>query len=249
MNFLNPYIEIYLRYPNVNQHELVPFYREVLWLFSKNLNNRLRMFQHRVNIEIEDGYKVPGNFRFESIYVYRTSIDIETFKQLDELSQRKEILDLVYKGFISLANEFDWDKESITDAYNQSIGDNCEFVYRTDFKISRNKKYKGRIRINLDERLTTFTAELVNIQTDELRATQLLQTEQGNFAWWRSVREFGWIDSDHFGLKLMKGEIWITANTDTTEVSETIKPKKSSNKLLEGLLKQLKEPIQAFKRV
>ena len=205
------------------------------------------MFQHRVNIEIEEGFEEPRNFRFDSIYAYKTSLNIENFKQLDELSQRKEILELVHKGFISLADEYDWDTNAITDAYNQSIEDNYEFVYRTDFKLSRNKKFKGCIRINLEVRLTTFTAELVNIQTEELLTTQLLQTEQGNFAWWRSVREFGWLDSDNFGLKLMKGEIWITANTKTAELNETFKPKKSSNKMLEGFLKQLKELIQPFK--
>lgn len=244
MNFLNPYIEIYLRYPVVSENELIPFYREVLWLFSKNLNNRLRMFQHRVNIEIKDGYEVPRNFRFGSIYAYQTSIDIENFKQLDELSQRKKILELVYKGFISLANEFSWDTDAITDTYNKSIQDNYQFIYRTDLKLSRNKKFKGCIRINLEGRLTTFTSEILNIETNELQTTQLLQTEQGNFGWWRSIREFGWMDSDNFGLKLMKGEIWITANTNTGQLSETFKPKKSSNNLLENFLKQLKEPIQ-----
>ncbi|NQZ78854.1 MAG: hypothetical protein HRT61_22470 [Ekhidna sp.] len=205
------------------------------------------MFQHRVNIEIKDGYEEPRNFQFESIYAYRTSIDIESFKQLDELSQRKEILELVHKGFISLANEFGWDTNAIADAYNKSIKDNYEFVYRTDSKLSRNKKYKGSIRINLTGRLTTFTSELLNIQTEELQTTQLLQTEQGNFAWWRSIREFGWMDSDNFGLKLMKGEVWITSNTHSFELTETFKPKKNSNKLLEGFLKELKEPIQSIK--
>ena len=205
------------------------------------------MFQHRVNIEIEGGYEKPRNFRFESIYAYRTSIDIESFKQLDELSQRKVILELVYKGFISLANEYGWDTDAILDVYNQSIEDKYEFVYRTSSKLSRNKKYKGRIRINLTGRLTTFTSELLNVQTEELQTTPLLQTEQGNFAWWRSIREFGWMDSDNFGLKLMKGEVWITANSHSIELSETFKPKKSSKKLLEGFLKQLKEPIQPIK--
>ncbi len=205
------------------------------------------MFRHRVNIEIEDGYEEPRNFGFESIYAYRTSIDIESFKQLDELSQRKKLLELVYKGFISLANEFGWDTDAIADAYNQSIEDNYEFDYRTDSKLSRNKKFKGCIRITLTGRLTTFTSELLNIQTEELQSTQLLQTEQGNFAWWRSIREFGWMDSDNFGLKLMKGEVWITANTHSAELRETFKPKKSSKKLLKGFLKQLKEPIQPIK--
>jgi len=243
MNFLNPYIEIYLRKPGANQHELISFYREVLWLFSKNLNNRLRMYQHRVNILIEDGYEIPRNFRFGSIYEYRTTIDIETFRHLDNISQRKEILEIVYKGFVSLAKEYNWDLDAINEAYKHSIEENFEFIYYTDFKLSSNKKYKGRIRINLEERLATFTSELISLENEELLSTVLLKTDEGNFSWWKYLREFGWMDQDNFGLKIMKGEIWITANTTTNKVIETFQPKKSTINLLVGFLEELKEPI------
>lgn len=249
MNFLNPYIEIYLRYRNEDQHELMPFYREVLWLFSKNLDNRLRMFQHRVNIEIEEGYDIPQNCKFDSIYSYQTSIDLTNFKKLDEHSKRKQILELVHSGFNSLAEEFNWDKEAIADAYKKSVEENYGFVYYTDYKLSRNRKFKGRIRIDLDKRLAIFTSELLGLKTGDLRTAELLQTAQGNFAWWRYIREFGWMDSENFGLKLKNGQVWITINTISGEVTGTINPKKSDYRSLEDFLKKLKEPIKPLRSV
>ena len=243
MNFLNPYLEIYLRYPNEDQDELIPFYREVLWLFSKNLNNRLRMFQNRVNIEIEDIRESPRNFKFEGIYAYQTSIDIDKFKELDEQSKRKELLDLVNESLTSLANEFGWHIEAIKDAYEKSIEENYQFVYHSDFKLNRSRKLKGRIRINLDKRLTTFTSEIIDLETSSLSEIELLQTEQGNFAWWRSIRDYGWMDNQNFGLKLMKGELWLTVNTSTLDLTETFKPKKRDNQQLKNFLEQLRAPI------
>jgi hypothetical protein len=243
MNFLNPLPEIYLRYPNVDQYEIMPFYREVLWLFSKHLNNRLKMFKHRVNIEIEEVYSNPRNLQFGSIYAYQTCIDIEEFKSLDELAKRKIILNLVHSGFTSLATEHNWNKEFINDAYKKSIADNFKFVYHTDFKLSRNKKQKGRIRINLKDRLTTFTAEISDVKEERMMTTELLQTEQGNFAWWRSIKDFGWMDSDNFGIKLMKGEIWLTSNSELNVNSINFKPKKSKIEQLESYLKNLQGPI------
>ena len=247
MNFLNPLLEIYLRYPNVNQDDIMPFYREVLWLISKHLNNRLKMFKHRVNIEIEEVHSNPRNFQFGSIYAYQTCIDIEEFVNLDELSKRKTLLELIHTGLLSLATEHNWNKEIIDDAYNKSIKDNYQFVYHTDFKLSRNKKQKGRIRINLNERLATFTSEIVNIDSNETSTQLLLETEQGNFAWWRSVKDFGWMDSNNFGLKLMKGEIWLTSNPDLDKTSVDFKPKKSKKVELESFLTQLQEPIKCYK--
>lgn len=200
------------------------------------------MFQHRVNIEIEEGYDIPKNFRFDSIYAHRTSLDIDNFKKFNEPSKRRRILELVYSGFTSLASEFGWEQEFIDDAYDKSINENCHFVYHTDFKLSRNRKCKGRIRINLNKRLVRFTSEIIDTNSGEMQTVELLQTEEGNFAWWRSIREFGWLDVDNFGLKLMKGEIWVAVNTNTNEVNEIFKPKKTNTQQLEEFLRELKEP-------
>jgi len=246
MNFLNPYIEIYLHDPNENQHEIMPFYREVVWLFSKNLDNGLKMFQHRVNIDIKGSREKIVNLKFGSIYTHHTGINIKESKQLNEHSKRKAILELVHSAFISLANQFNWDKEVINHAYQESINENFQFVYYTDFKVSRNGKFKGRIRINLKERLTTFTSELCEVGSSDFHLVKLLETEQGNFGWWKSIRDFGWMDPDNFGLKLMQGEIWIVDNTNSLEVREVFKPSKNSPSRLDNFLLRLKEPIIPF---
>ncbi len=241
MNFLNPLLEIYVRYPDVKQDEVMPFYREVLWLFSKHLNNRLKMFQHRVNIEIEDVFSRPKNFQFGSIYAYQTKIDINAFIELDELSKRKTILQLIYEGLTSLAKEHNWDQQCIEDAYKKSIADNYDFVYHTDYKSSRNKRHKGRIRINLENRTVKFSAEILDVKNNKSISIELLQTEQGNFAWWRSIKEFGWMDSNNFGLKFNNGQIWLTADTEKGEIQTNLKPKKDNEKQLLSFLRNLQE--------
>ncbi|MCE7992990.1 MAG: hypothetical protein HEP71_13460 [Roseivirga sp.] len=246
MNFLNPLLEIYLSYPQVDKYEVMPFYREVLWLFSKHLDNRLKMFKHRVNIEIEEAFSEPGNLHFGSIYTYQTRIDIEEFVNFSEQSKRKVILELVYAGLTSLANEHNWDQRCIDDAYEKSVEDNYRFVYRSDFKLSRNKKQKGRIRINLTEHLATFTSEIGRINDENLMAQVLLETDQVNFSWGKDIREFGWMDSNNFGLKLAKGQIWLTSNPELEEVSIRYVPKHSKLEHLESYLNNLKKPLTAY---
>ncbi|WP_346757260.1 hypothetical protein [Agaribacillus aureus] len=196
-----------------------------------------------MNIEIEDVWESPRNFKFEGIYAYQTSIDIEKFKELDEKSKRKKLLDLVHEGLTSLAIEFGWDIEAIKDAYIKSIDENYKFVYHSDFKLNRSRKLKGRIRINLNKRLTTFTAEIIDLESNSLSECELLQTEQRNFAWWKSIRDYGWMDNHNFGLKLEKGELWLTTNTSIPNLTETFKPKKSNIQQLKNFLEQIREPV------
>lgn len=241
MNFLNPYIEIYIRPKELTDKIRIPFYREVLWLFSKNLENGLKMFQHRVNIILTDSEEKKKNKKFASIYEHSVKIDYEKFEVLNDNSKKEFLLEIIYNGFMELATEFSWDKEVINRSYQKSKKENYQFIYHTDFKSNRNRKDKGRIAITLKDNLVTFYSEIYNSKRNELLSAELLTTEETNFSWWRKIKEYGWFDKLNFGLKLMDGEVWIVSNKDKAEVKEVYNPKNKDIQEIENFLKKLKE--------
>tara|TARA_B100001245_G_C22882651_1_gene424575 strand:- start:686 stop:1420 length:735 start_codon:yes stop_codon:yes gene_type:complete len=243
MNFLNPYLELYCKSPELEEIGIESFYREILWLFLKNLDNRLKMFQHRVNININNASNTTYNQQFGSIYSHNTSINLDSFKTKEEIKQREELLNLVFKSFNSLAEEFNWDKDVIYDAYKKSIRDKYQFAYFTEYKSSRDKIHQGRIRINLENRTCIFTSEVINTSTGILKTKTLLETEQGNFAWWRMIKEFGWLNSNMFGLKLMKGAIWLTTDKSSEKFEQIINQEIINQDKIDEFLKELYEPI------
>jgi hypothetical protein len=61
INFINPLLEIYCRPEELRSKLSISFYREILWIFLKHLDNRLKMFQHRINIVFVDSDSLAGN--------------------------------------------------------------------------------------------------------------------------------------------------------------------------------------------
>ena len=76
MNFVNPYIEIYFRPDTLRVDNNIPFYKEVSWTFLKNIENRLKLFQHRVNIVIVDSTFMGCDF---IIYIFPRYISLDTY--------------------------------------------------------------------------------------------------------------------------------------------------------------------------
>jgi len=236
MNF-NPYLTIY--YPDLKNEEL-SFDREIGWIFLKNLDNRLGLRQHRVNITIEDSNSVNYNRRFfKSIFEHFIGIDWKEFQSKDMQDKKIQLLKIIYNGFLSLAEEFDWDKEIIIDTYSKSLNDNYLFNYKTEPKMNRQKKIESYIKLDIHGSIAKISAIAMNKITNETTIKELLITDEDNLSWWREIREYGWLDNSHFGLKLKKGEIWLTLNVETKEIKNIFKPKNKTLEQLETFMTEL----------
>ena len=239
MNFINPYIEIYYRPESLKERFDISFYKEILWLFLKNLDNRLKMYKHRVNIVFVDSESLTGSFRFGSIYENRVFINITDFEKQNEYNKRKTLLEIVYNTFIELANVNGWDKDIIKDAYKKSMKDNYQFSYQTDFKTNRNKEARGNIKLSLTENAVTLTAKVEKTNSDEKIESDLLIIGEHIISWHRLIREFGWYDNSRFGLKFLSGQLWILVNLENMQTETIINPKKRLRSDIELFLNEL----------
>jgi hypothetical protein len=241
MNFINPYIEHYFHLRNSMYETIMPFSTEVYWLFLKNLNNRLKLFQHRVNINFVDMDVATSAYRSASIYSFNARFDHQSVKALNDSDKNAWLLDTVFEAFNALADEFNWDKEAITNAYRKSISEGLHFSYQTEVKQNRQKNKRGWLEMSLDRRILTIKVKIANKDSDQEITFDLLRTNEDNVSWWREIGKFGWLDNVRFGLKLHGGEMWITCNVDTLERETIFKAKNYTRKELERSLLELQK--------
>jgi len=241
MNFINPYTEIYFRPQSLKTENHLPFYKEVIWIFLKNLDNKLKLFQHRLNIVFTDTEESRKTMKFGSIYEYRQRIE-KPFNEIQESEKRRKLLEIVYQAFVQIGTENNWDLDVIENAYLKSINEIGVFEYFTDNKISKNKQLSGQIKMDLKGNSLTFFALINEINSDTTRHFKLLETSEDNLSWHRMFKEFGWLDNQKFGLKLLSGELWIVLNFENGEVEEIKRPKKLELKKIEDVLNDLKKP-------
>jgi len=241
MNFVNPYIEIYFRPETLRTRNNIPFYKEVSWTFLKNVGNRLKLFQHRLNIVITDTEPLKKTMKFGSIYEYSLKLD-KSFNEIADSEKRRKLLDLIYDAFKLVGVENNWDISVIEDAYIKSLNQIDKFEYLTEIKLNRNKQLSGQIKLTLEGNVLTFHVEVCHINKNTKEIFKLFELSEDNFSWNRMIKEFGWLDNVRFGLKLLSGDLWIMINVENGQVEEFKRPKKFDLKKIEDYLTELKKP-------
>ena len=239
MNFINPFISLYFRPTKLYDRTYFPFENEIFWGFLKNLDNRLGLYRHRVNIVfVNDEVKaIPA--RYGSIFEYEKKFD-KAWGELREQSKRKLLLDIVYEAFTAIGKKFDWDLDVIEDAYIKSITEVGQFKYVTASKNNRSKTLSGQIRLVLTGRELTISAIITDNKNDSEKIFRLLTTDEDTLSWEQRIRKFGWYDNQKFGLKFLSGDLWILINVDNGQIQEIKTPKKASIEKIEKYLIELK---------
>lgn len=241
MNFVNPYIEIYFNPKTLKAENNIPFYKEVSWIYLKNLDNKLRLFQHRLNIEIIDRVPLRKTMKFGSVYCYTLMLD-QPFNTLSDTDKRRKFLDIIYEAFNVVGDENNWDLDVIEEAYKKSLNQLDRFEYFTKSKLNRNKQSSGQIELTLNGNWLSIHANIDLLTTNQKKRIRLIDTGEHNLSWSRMFKEFGWYDNFKFGLKFLKGDLWIVINTENGQVEELIKPNRFDLKKIETYLDELKEP-------
>ncbi len=245
MNIINPYTEIYFRPESLKTENHLPFYKEVIWTFLKNLDNKLKLFQHRLNIVFIDTEDTKRTMKFGSIFEYRLRLE-RPFNKIEESEKRRQLLKIIYQAFIQVGTENKWDLNVIENAYLRSINEIGAFEYLTDDRINKTKQLSGQIKMELRENLLTFYIVFKEIKNDTVKLCKLLETGEDNLSWRRMFKEFGWLDNQRFGLKFLTGDLWLIVNFETGQVEEFKRPKKFDLKKIEDYLFELKKPAYNF---
>lgn len=241
MNFINPYLEIYFRPDSFREQNNISFYKEVCWTFLKNIDNRLKLFQHRINIVISDIEPTKKTMRFGSIYECSWKLS-QPFNDFPEIKKREKLLCLIYESFKLLGDEYNWDLNVIDDAYLKSTNQIENFEFRTENKLNRNKQLLGQIKFLLEKNTVTFFVEINEVSQKSNDVVKLFETSEDNLSWNRMFKEFGWFDNARFGLKFLNGELWIVLNIENGKVEELKRPKKFEIKKIDSYLEILKRP-------
>jgi len=241
MNFINPYIEIYFRPDILRTKNSIPFYKEVSWTFLKNIDKRLKLFQHRLNIVIVDTEPLQKTMKFGSVYEYYLKLD-RPFNDIIDVEKRKMLLDIIYSAFKKLGTENNWDLNVIEDAYLKSLNQIDKFEYSTETKLSKDKQLKGQLKLTLKENVLTFHVEVIHLTNSSKEIFKLFDTSEDNLSWDRMFKEFGWLDNKRFGLKFLTGDLWIVINIENGQVEVARRPKKFDLKKVEDYLTELKKP-------
>lgn len=247
MNFIHPYLEIYFKPTELREEVEIPFYKEVVWIFLKNLDSRLKLLQHRLNINFTNDTPTREFWQFGSIFMYDIKLDKQFFKDAGELEKREKLLDIIYLAFSILGKEYEWNQTAIEDAYIKSKPEINKFEYYTEFKINRNKKYSGQLRLQLFGNELQIVAIIKNNHDGKCLNFNLLNTDEGNLSWYRRIKKFGWLDNNKFGLKFIDGDLWIVLDVENNVVKDIVKPKKSTLGKINELMVELKKP--AYKTV
>lgn len=241
MNFANPFIEVYFRPQTLKSENDIPFYKEVCWIFLKNIDNRLKLYQHRINIEISETAPRNNTMKFGSIYGYILKLD-KSFNETIDSERRRKFLDLIHDALNILGTENNWDLAVVEDAYKKSLGQLDKFEYLTKKKMNRSKHKSGQIELTLKGNWLSFHVHIFNLETSQKEKIKLFDTSEDNLSWNRMFKEFGWYDNSRFGLKFLKGDLWIVINIENGQVEELINPNKFDLKKISKYLEELKKP-------
>ena len=241
MNFINPYIEFYFADDEIKSDNNIKFHKEVSWTFLKNINNRLKLNRHRLNIEFVNEKPLHETIKFGSIFIYQLKLE-KPFNEIIESEKRRKLLDIIYTAFLKLGVVNNWDLEIIEDAYLKSLEEIDHFEYSTEIKLQKNKQYYGQLKLTLVKNKLTFNAEIIDLTNHSNKIYKLLETNEDNLSWNKMFKDVGWLDNDRFGLKFLNGDLWIVVNMVTEQVEELIRPKKFDLKKIEELLLAINKP-------
>jgi len=241
VNFVNPYIEVYFNPEKLKAENKIPFYKEVCWIYLKNIDNRLKLFRHRINIELIDFVPVSKTMQFGSVYKYTLMPD-QPFNALGSADKRRKFLDVVYEAFKELGKENNWDLIVLEDAYQKSIPQLDKFEYYTESKLNRSKQISGQLELTLDGNWLSFHAIFCYLETNQKQKIKLFDSSEDNLSWGRMFKEYGWYDHVRFGLQFLKGDLWIVINTESGNVEEIIRPNWFDLQKIEAYLEELKKP-------
>ncbi|MBL1293285.1 MAG: hypothetical protein COB61_005370 [Thiotrichales bacterium] len=95
---------------------------------------------YRIVIKLSEPDERAGtNELSSSVLKFYKEFNFSLFYSLDELSRKKQLLDVLYESLIQLCDLFGWPKDNFNKAYELVIKDNYLNVYSIKKKSNRNK--------------------------------------------------------------------------------------------------------------
>ncbi len=237
MNFFNPYLTYYFDNPELKEKYPLPFATEVIWIFLKNLNNGLKLEECRINFHFTEKDEHGKTLKLNKVYEYYYQINPGLFIG-DELSNRKKFLQIIEDAISALGKVNNWDTSLVNKAIKRSQKEILHFNFISGIRTSPNKLHTGQLRLSVQEEKLQVQALIKSSSSS--KEFNLLLTHEKQFSWYRNIKDFGWYDDDHFGLKFMNADLWIVVNIHNGVVNEVMKHRPVKRKKMERLLVELK---------
>lgn len=156
---------------------------------------------------IENDYQLSGSIA--DVAVVTRYFDIERFLGLDKLKKKKALLELLNDSMLFLANQYQWDKDTLSRAFDQCIESGLEYRFKVrnkDFK-SPTRQFIGLIQCYWD--LDSFIAVGIIMSKSGiiLKEEKLIDVEpyHGEFIYYSKCK---WDDPYTFSLYSKAGKRW-----------------------------------------
>ncbi len=218
----------------------MPFSTEVAWIFLKNLDNKLPKEVQRVNILFTTEREHQKTLKLGKVYEYYHSLNTSIPESTDTSASRQHFLEILSTAFSMLGNEFGWDLEAIHLAISRTEKQLQGFEYVSGYRTNSNKEFTARLKLTLSQQKLLVKAVVTGVEDNLSKEYNLLICNEKHFSWHQSIKEFGWYDEQHFGLKFFQGDLWIVVNIHSGHVQEIMKDRPRKRKKMELFLRDLK---------
>ncbi|TDF34771.1 hypothetical protein EYS14_23785 [Alteromonadaceae bacterium M269] len=151
-----------------------------------------------------------------SVLKYYKAFDFEAFYQLDEMSQKKHLLDTLYNALLELCKKFDWPKVPFTDVYNKVLEEGFinHYVFRQ--KKSRNRKYVARIVCHHESDRFDCFVSITDKDEKEVFNKLIFTEEPDEFQFNGLLGDIKWADTHT--LTVLNSDKSVKDSIDLTEI-------------------------------
>jgi|TARA_R110000737_G_scaffold151521_1_gene180789 hypothetical protein len=173
---------------------------EVIWVFSKNLKG-VSTTKHRFTIHVirdnsDEWVSLDGSIKSVGV-----KVSIKTFSNLPLVEKKLFLLDLITSCFLKVAQELNWNTESILKAKEDSLNQNLLFEYNSKpiWNLSKDKSASVEIILN-KTKVSIYVTLVQKGKTDAIRK-HLIDTVFWQVSDYNYFKKPKWFDDFNFGFE------------------------------------------------
>ncbi|MEQ9264257.1 MAG: hypothetical protein RLN81_03500 [Balneolaceae bacterium] len=204
-------------------------------------------------VQYLNGYKPPRTSRISvelsnedflrnysgSILTVNAKFDKEKYWELSSIEQNQYILDTTHRIALLCANEYQWDKDIFSQAYEKVKKANFKYEIEGKKKSSSDRKHKAAVLLMKNESYSTISVAFYDKSGKPIKTIELIKSFQHEMFYGSIIKKHKWFNNREFGLYTTNEELTIRASLDTDLSETSLNPKKSSIKELEGYLRRI----------
>lgn len=186
----------------------------------------------RINIFL--GADNLSGYYFGSIFCVNYPFKEDEYWKAGEEEKNRILLDIIHSSSLLGVNEYSWDIAKFENAYRYVIKKNFRYSIENTRKYSKNKKYKGAIILDKNEKFATVSVGFFSSSDELIRKVELIKTRPEILFHHEIYKGSKWLDNNNFGYQNKSQEITIKASIETGKSEIILNPKQSSLERLQS---------------